>query len=145
MTDTGADPAIVNRAAALVVRRYFEAFNAGDVAGMLACVSDDVMHDVNQGGRRHGRAQFADFLAHMDRCYREELRDIVVMAGDVAGRVAAEYVVHGLYKATDEGLPPARGQTYVLPAGSFFEVADGRIRRVTTHYNLKDWIRQVGG
>ncbi|MEL6210629.1 MAG: DUF1376 domain-containing protein, partial [Pseudomonadota bacterium] len=28
-------------------------------------------------------------------------------------------------------------------ASEFFEVADGRIARVTTYYNLREWIRQV--
>jgi steroid delta-isomerase-like uncharacterized protein len=65
------------------------------------------------------------------------------MSGDVAGRVAAEYVVHGTYLATDEGLPPAKGQTYTLPAGSFFEVTNGKISRVTTYYNLQNWTKQV--
>ena len=128
-----------------LVWRYFESFNAGHGQGMLDCLSDDVVHDVNEGERRRGRALFGEFLQHMERCYREQLRDIVIMTGDVPGRVSAEYVVHGTYVATDEGLPPARGQTYVLPAGSFFEIADGRIRRVTTYYNLRNWIRQVGG
>ena len=44
---------------------------------------------------------------------------------------------------TDAGLPEARGQRYVLPAGAFFAIRDGRITRVTTYYNLADWIRQV--
>ena len=51
--------------------------------------------------------------------------------------------MHGTYLATDAGLPPARGQTYRLPAGTFFAVRDGRIARVTT-YNLADWSAQVG-
>ncbi|MEM6679931.1 MAG: isopropylmalate/homocitrate/citramalate synthase, partial [Pseudomonadota bacterium] len=34
-------------------------------------------------------------------------------------------------------------QTYRLPAGAFLEVRDGLIARVTTYYNLKEWIRQV--
>ena len=42
------------------------------------------------------------------------------------------------------GLPAARGQTYTLPAGTFFELRHGRIARVTTCYNLADWSRQVG-
>jgi hypothetical protein len=33
----------------------------------------------------------------------------------------------------------------VLPAGAFFELADGRITRVTTYYNLADWTTQVVG
>ena len=44
---------------------------------------------------------------------------------------------------TDEGLPPADGQTYVLPGGAFFDIRDDRIARVTNYYNLQDWIRQV--
>ena len=56
---------------------------------------------------------------------------------------AAEYVVHGEYLADDDGLPPARGQRYVLPGGAFFDVRDGRLTRVTNTYNLEDWIRQV--
>ncbi len=41
------------------------------------------------------------------------------------------------------GLPEARGQTYILPAGAFFDLKDGKISRVTTFYNLRDWIAQV--
>jgi steroid delta-isomerase-like uncharacterized protein len=37
----------------------------------------------------------------------------------------------------------ARGQRYVLPAGAFFDIRDGRIARVTNYYNLQDWLRQV--
>lgn len=128
-----------------LVRRYYAAFNAGNRAGMAACLSEDFVHDVNEGGQRKGKALFGEFMAHMDRCYREELKDIVVMASADGSRVAAEFVVHGKYLSTDEGLPPARGQTYVLPAGAFFDVRNGLIARVTTYYNLKNWMAQVAG
>ncbi len=125
--------------------RYYAAFNAGDWAGMLACLDDGVIHDINQGGRQVGKAAFADFLAHMDRCYRERLDGIVLMASDDGARGSAEFIVHGQYLATDEGLPEASGQTYVLPAGAFFSIAGGLITRVTVYYNLADWTAQVGG
>lgn len=128
-----------------LIARYYAAFNAGDTDAMLACLSEDVAHDINQGGRQSGKAAFRDFLAHMDRCYHEQLTDIVVMTSPDGARAAAEFVVHGEYLATDEGLPPATGQTYVLPAGAFFEIRDGLIARVSVHYNLADWIAQVGG
>jgi steroid delta-isomerase-like uncharacterized protein len=80
----------------------------------------------------------------MARCYREELRDIVVMASPDGARAAAEFQVHGAYLAQDSGLPPARGQRYALPAGAFFALRDGRISRVTMYYNLQEWLRQVG-
>ena len=136
----------MNRTATLaLIERYYAAFNAGDGAGMLACLSDDVVHDINQGERQSGKAAFAAFLAHMDRCYRERLADIVIMASEDGTRAAAEFVVHGEYLATDEGLPPATGQTYVLPAGTFFAVTNGRIERVSVYYNLADWTAQVVG
>lgn len=133
-----------NETAALL-QRYFAAFNAGNGKGMLDCLSDSVAHDVNQGGRREGKAKFAEFIQHMDRCYKEELKDIVVMVSADGTRASAEYVVHGKYLTSDEGLPAAKGQAYVLPAGSFFSVSNGKIDRVTTYYNLTNWIAQVGG
>lgn len=130
-----------------LIRAYYDAFNRQDYDGMAALLTDDVAHDVNQGRRETGRERFRAFLDHMDRCYRERIRDLVVLTGSGGGgaRAAAEFVVDGTYLATDEGLPEARGQTYSLPAGAFFEVRDGRIARVTNYYNLPDWVRQVGG
>lgn len=125
--------------------RYYAAFNAGNWEGMIACLSDDVAHDINQGERQVGKERFRAFLGHMDRCYRERLVDIVLMANEDGTRAAAEFVVHGEYVATDEGLPQARGQNYVLPAGAFMAIAGGRISRLTMYYNLGDWTRQVEG
>ena len=126
-----------------LIARYYAAFNAGDAAGMLDCVAEDVEHRVNEGGIRKGRAKFAEFCAHMGVSYREELRDLVIFADDTGARGAAEFVVHGTYLQTDPGLPEARGQRYVLPAGGFFELRNEKISRVTTFYNLNDWIAQV--
>ena len=131
-----------DRATELVLT-YYTAFNRGDWEGMLALLTDDVAHDLNQGNRETGREAFATFLSRMDASYREQLRDIVVLATLDGQRAAAEYVVHGEYHSTDEGLPPASGQKYVLPGGAFFEIRDDRIARVTNYYNLQDWIDQV--
>jgi steroid delta-isomerase-like uncharacterized protein len=124
-----------------VVAAYYAAFNHGDWEGMCALLADDIAHDLNQGAREVGRPAFRAFLDRMQRSYREQLRDVVVMGN--GGRVAAEYVVEGEYLVADEGLPPARGQRYTLPGGAFFEVRDRRIVRVTNYYNLQDWLRQV--
>ncbi len=131
--------------AANLVRAYLDAFNREDRPAMLALLTEDVAHDINQGGRETGRDAFAAFMARMDRCYRERLADIVVMAEPAGTRAAAEFIVEGEYLASDEGLPPATGQRYRLPAGAFYEIRGGRIARVTMFYNLQDWIRQVGG
>ena len=131
-----------DRATELVLT-YYTAFNRGDWEGMLALLTDDVAHDLNQGNRETGREAFATFLSRMDASYREQLRDIVVLATLDGQRAAAEYMVHGEYHSTDEGLPPASGQKYVLPGGAFFDIRDDRIARVTNYYNLQDWIAQA--
>lgn len=127
-----------------LILNYYAAFNRGDAQGMLGCLCDDVDHDVNQGGRQAGREAFATFLERMATCYDEQLHDIVVMASADGTRAAAEYVVHGRYQSTDQGLPEARGQRYVLAGGAFFEISGGRVARVSNFYNLNHWLEQVG-
>lgn len=133
------------QSAIALLARYYAAFNARDWEGMIDCLADDVAHDINQGSRQVGKDAFRAFLAHMERCYAEQLRGIVLMASDDGRHGAAEFVVHGQYIATDEGLPEATGQTYVLPAGAFIAMENDRITRLTMAYNLADWTAQVGG
>jgi steroid delta-isomerase-like uncharacterized protein len=127
----------------LIIKSYFDAFNAGDVDTMLDLVSDDVVHHVNQGETRVGKDAFADFCSHMGVSYRERLDDLVILTNEDGTHAAAEFMVHGTYLQTEPGLPDAHGQTYVLPGGSFFTLWDGKITRITTYYNLADWIAQV--
>ena len=79
-----------------LIRAYYDAFNRGDAEGVLACLADDVVHDVNQGVRRKGKAAFRAFCQHMSRCYREQLTEIVVMAaGDGAAlRRSSTFTAH---------------------------------------------------
>jgi steroid delta-isomerase-like uncharacterized protein len=128
---------------AALVKRYLDALNASDVQEMLACLHEDVAHDINQGGREIGREKFRWFMAARNRHYREELSDIVVLANEAGNRAAAEFTIRGTYLETAEGRPEANGQHYSLAAGIFFEIDDGLISRVTSYYNLVDWIAQL--
>lgn len=127
-----------------LLQAYYAAFNAGNMPAFLDLLAEDVVHDINQGERQVGKATFAAFMNKMNRCYRERLTDIVVMQNADGTRAAAEFVVHGEYLTDDEGLPPANGQTYVLPAGAFFEIKNGKVARISNYYNLNDWVAQVG-
>lgn len=127
-----------------LIENYYAAFNRGEWAGMLALLDDRVVHDINQGGCEQGRARFAEFLVQRARCHRERVEDVVAMASADGSRAAAEFTVHGTYLADAAGLPKARGQRYVLPAGAFFAIRDGRIARVGECRNLEDWKRQLG-
>ena len=125
------------------IQTYFDAFNAGDIAAMLDCLDPGIEHHVNEGQIRTGTEKFAAFCDHMSHCYRENLTDMVIFTNDDGTRAAAEFIVNGTYLETDAGLPEAKGQTYRLPAGSFFSLRDGKISRVVTYYNLADWVQQV--
>ena len=128
-----------------IVKAYYQNFNDKNWQGMLDLLSEDIRHDANQGDSRVGKELFREFLAHMDRCYDETLTEMVFFAEPTDQRVAVEFVVNGTYKSTDEGLPEATGQKYVLPAGAFLDVKDGKISRVTTYYNLPLWEKMVLG
>ncbi|MFM8341538.1 MAG: ketosteroid isomerase-related protein [Methylomonas sp.] len=126
-----------------LIEQYYQAFNNGDMDTFLSLLTDDVVHDINQGDREEGKEAFTKFMQRMNHHYREQLENIVVMANADGSRAAAEFVVLGEYLNTDEGLPEAKGQTYRLPAGAFFDIRDGKVARVTNYYNLGDWIEQV--
>lgn len=110
---------------------------------MVSLVDDNIQHDSNQGETRMGIELFRKFVGKMDVAYDEKLTDIVIMGESTDTRVAAEFTVNGIYKIAEEGLPAAHGQKYVLPAGAFLEVKNGKITRVTTYYNLELWIQLV--
>ncbi|MBK7426601.1 MAG: nuclear transport factor 2 family protein [Saprospiraceae bacterium] len=126
-----------------IVEKYYEAFNQQNWDAMLALVHPNIAHEPNQGESRLGKEAFTVFMADMDRCYSEELKDIVLYSSSYPEKIAASFMVHGIYKEGDEGFPEAKGQKYVLPAAAFLELRDGLISKVTTYYNLQQWIKLV--
>ena len=127
-----------------LIETYYATFNSGDRESLLELLTADVAHEINEGGTETGKDAFRSFLARMDRCYRETVEDLLVFTSDDPTRAAAEFFIRGEYLATDEGLPEAKGQTYHLRVGAFFEIREGKIARVSNHYNLAEWMRMVG-
>ena len=76
-------------AARQLIQRYYEAFNAGDMETFLGLLTEDVVHDINQGRRETGREAFRAFMQRMNRNYSEQIVDIVVMSEASGTRVAA--------------------------------------------------------
>jgi steroid delta-isomerase-like uncharacterized protein len=128
-----------------LIESYYQTFNAGDREALLALLDENVVHEINEGGTETGREAFRAFLRRMDASYRETVEDLAVFTDpDHPGRASAEFMIRGTYVATDEGLPPATGQTYHIRVGAFFEALNGRITRVTNYYNLRNWLAAVG-
>lgn len=126
-----------------LIKAYYDAFNAKKFTEMLNYLSEDVIHDTNQGSRSTGKAAFTKFLGEMDEFYDEHLDSIVIMIHPDGKRASAEFICNGTYKSTCEGLPKATGQKYSLPVGCFFEIKNDKIARVTNYYNMNDWLGQV--
>ena len=126
-----------------VVVKYYDALNLQDVETCLGLLDDDVVHDVDQGRREIGKAAFGAFMERRNTHYREHIFDIEVMVNQDGTRAAAEYTLLGVYLAGNQVMPAAAGQTYRLLGGAFFEIRAGRIARVSTCYNLQDWMEQV--
>ena len=118
-----------------LIENYYAAFNKGDMDTFLSLLTDDVVHDINQGKRDMGKDAFTQFMSGMNVSYKEQLVDMVIMASADGTRASAEFVVLGEYLQTDEGLPLAQGQKYNLPAGAFFDIRDNKVARVTNYYN----------
>ena len=126
-----------------LIKDYYTAFNAGDVEGFLELLDENVLHDINQGAREKGKKAFATFLERMNRSYEEQIVDLMIMSNEDGSRASCEFTVLGKYLKSDEGLPPAKGQVYRLPAGAFFVIRNGKIARISNYYNLEDWLKQV--
>lgn len=135
----------MHQATVQLLKDYYDAFNRQDMDAFLAMLTDDVIHDVNQGDREIGKQAFSAFMQRMNAHYKEQIVDITIMTNDDGDRAAVEFTVLGEYLSTDEGLPEAVGQTYRLPAGAFFVIRDGKVARISNYYNLEDWIAQVAG
>lgn len=126
-----------------IAERYYQNFNSKNWDGMLALLHPEIRHEANQGDVRTGLEKFAEFLQKMDESYEETLTDMVFFTEPSGTRIAVEFVVNGIYKKGEEGLPEAYGQNYVLPAAAFLELKEDKISRVTTYYNLPLWIELV--
>ncbi len=126
-----------------LIRTYYERFNAKDVKGFLELLSDDVIHEISQGGSEASKQSFGRFMQHMNHCYDERVYDLAVMVNQDGSRAAAEFMLEGVYLNQDGNLPPAHGQQYRLRVGAFFEIQDGKVARISNHYNMNDWLKQV--
>jgi steroid delta-isomerase-like uncharacterized protein len=118
-----------------LVKRYFDALNARDVDGCLSLLADDVVHDLSgmhgDGRSEAGKAAFRAWLDQTARCYEEKAVDLFVIASEDGTRAEAEFTLLGVYLETEDGLPDAEGQNYSLPAGTIFEIRDGKVTRVS--------------
>ncbi len=124
-----------------LIREYYERFNRREIEPFIDLFTEDVIHEINQGEVEIGKDLFSTFMERAFSYGRERVVDLKIFAD--ATRASAEFFVEGTYEKTCEGMPPANGQKFRLRCGAFFEFEGEKIHRVTTYYNLNDWIAQV--
>jgi hypothetical protein len=124
-----------------LIQAYVDAFNRHDLERQLAVLHPDVEHEINEGPTEIGIAAFRRFKEKMNVHYREQLRDVRVYGDADSG--ACEFICEGEYLVCDDGLPAAHGQRYSIRAAFFVSAAEGKISRMTSYYNLKNWIDAV--
>lgn len=126
-----------------MIEKYYDSFNQGEWEDFFATLDEEVVHDINQGGKEVGKEAFRSFVQRMNRHYKEKVVDLIILVNEQGTRAAAEFFIEGTYLTTDPGLPPANGQKYRLRCGAFFDLHHNKISRVTVYYNLKEWLSQV--
>lgn len=126
-----------------LVQNYYKTFVAKDLSGFLALLTEDVVHEINQGPTEKGKTQFKTFMedhfSHGDQC----VDDLIVFSSPDGKYATSRFNCSGKYMKTVEGYPPANGQFWKIPVVTYFEIRDDRISHVAVYYNLKDWINQV--
>ena len=131
-------------------QRQDDAGDGGGDLGLEEGKAEKRQKNHDEGQRQMDEAQVPAMEVQIDEEEREQSRgdaglgDVRSCLSEDGTRGSAEYVVHGTYLSQDDGLPPATGQTYVLPGAACFDFRAGRVARVTNYYNLTDWLRQVG-
>ncbi len=126
-----------------IVKEYYDSFNKFDMESFFQLLAEDVLHEINQGEGEKGKDRFRSFMTLMEKHYKEEVVDLVIMANDQGSRASAEFFIEGIYLTSAPNLPPADRQRYRLRCGAFFELSQGKITRITNYYNLNDWLSQV--
>ena len=65
-----------------LIKEYYDAFNRQDMKTLLNCLSENIIHDINQGSCQEGKDAFSKFMDHMNHCYKETTTDLVIMVNE---------------------------------------------------------------
>jgi steroid delta-isomerase-like uncharacterized protein len=128
---------------AALLGEYFAALYIRDIDGLLDCVSEDVVLDINQGERVIGSAALRAYFFEQFYHFRESASDVRTLISESGYFASAEYAVSGTYLVTIDEWPAANNQAYQLRVGCFFEIDDERISRISPHYNLNKFKQQL--
>ena len=125
-----------------VVRRLFDAVNAGSLDRALECVADEIVVHTPIPGIAPGRDGFAAFMGLYFAAFPEQRVDVhdVLAAGD---RVAVRHTHHVTHGGEFAGLPPS-GKRATVEGMELFRVAGGKVVELWHYDDLLGLMQQLG-
>lgn len=128
------------------VRRFYEAFGAGDIDAALSACADD-LDIIDPGmGQVRGRDRFREYLETFKRAM-PDARAIVEQTVEADDMVAVEGRFTGTHTgplATDDGDVEPTGATVDLRFADVSRVRDGKIIAYHTYYDQLGLLTQLG-
>lgn len=121
-----------------LVMRYYTAYNAENWQACFSLLSPDVVHD-HPKGRELGKLSFERSVFQADRC-RLQFANISIRASQSGRQAVAEYSVLRSDLNTAPEMLQGNIPSHHLQGRSFFDVKGGLIRRITTYFDLKEWM-----
>ncbi len=118
-----------------IVSRYIACYNARDIDGMLACVTDDVVFEnISNTGpsmRLTGKAAMEEVARVSGNAFSYRKQTLVNFV-DGGGKAAAEIAFEGK-AAVDLPTGAAAGETVRIKGASFFEIQGGLLSRIADY------------
>ena len=123
-----------------VVRAFVDAFNRGDVDGLLDCCTDDATYEDGFYGPHRGSVALRDMFERMfkeGREYRWQMDRVLETTEQAAAEWTFSYVV-------TEAVPRSAGRRVRFRGMSFFELCGGRIAAYREQFDLGAALLQLG-
>lgn len=126
-----------------LVQNYYDAIAAKDLSLFLELLTDDVVHEINQGLVEKGKALFKTFMEKQFSCGDQHIQNLIVFSSPDGKYATSRFTCSGKYTKSESGYPLATGQFWEIPVVSYFEIRENQFSHVAVYYNLADWINQV--
>jgi steroid delta-isomerase-like uncharacterized protein len=125
-----------------VIRRMFDALNAGDAEGMVALATDDFVVHTAIPGIAPGRDGFRNLMAIYFGAFTTQHVDVnaLIAEGD---RVVVYHTHHLVQGGPFAGLPPSERKA-VVEGLEMYRIADGKIAEMWHHDDLLGLMQQLG-
>lgn len=126
-----------------IIENYYTAVKAQDLPKFLNLLSDNVVHEINQGDTETGKALFKTFMENQFSSGKINIKDLIILTSPDGKYATSRFICSGTYTKTAKGYPPAKNQHWEIPVVSFFQIHDGKISHVAVYFNDKEYLKQL--